>query len=124
MTHDEQRERRKNIADDLAGGMTVSELAIKYQVSPQTIYLAAHEYNVRWPRDIKPSNYQVIGLFQRGKSVPQVAQELRISRQAVDQTIQAARAAGVPLPRRFHRSRWLQAMIAVADSEDGEEGKS
>ena len=96
--------RRKLVAADVAAGLTVAEASAKHGVSLELVYKACQEHGVPLPgqrNKLSLNTYAIVAaLLYTKKTLGQIAQEFRVSRQRVHQISKAARAGGIKIKQR------------------------
>lgn len=110
MTHEERKERRKNIARDIANGVAVSDVSKNYGVGVATIINACQEHKtrikiasvrIRSLPEIAPSTLVIIAeLLNTNKPQATIAREMKLSSARIEQILTRARKAGIKFPHR------------------------
>ena len=97
MTHVERRERRRQIAEAVAAGMTLGEAARSFGVGTRTAYGACVEYSVRSSPDSAARRHAIADAVADRKDVAAVARDFGVS---ISLVAASCRECGVPSPAR------------------------
>lgn len=101
LSHRARLIRRETIAEDVEGGLSLSEAAKKHDVSERTVYLACRENDTAPPVGRGGSTLLIYKeLRSTGKKPTKVARELGVSVQRVHQVWRDARELGLYTRRR------------------------
>lgn len=96
MDREERRDRRRKIANAMRSGrLSVSEAALKFEVSPQMVRNACLEFDVPILRKGSRSSLVVVARLLRGKREIDIAHELKVSPQYVNRVKLRAAKAGI-----------------------------
>ncbi len=98
MTHDERRERRKAIADDVRLGMSVSDLCTKHNVCYETVYIACKEFNQPSPSKKESKMFIVLRALLDGATPANIARSHQVSKQYASRLRAEATLAGFVFP--------------------------
>ena len=94
-----RRERRKEISQAIRQeNLSIGQAANKFQVSVHTVYKVCIEFGVQLPpqaRELKITAFQAIALRQKGFTYEQIAKQLNLSNQRIQQIVSFAKDAGV-----------------------------
>lgn len=103
-TREEQYERRRAMAAEVKAGATAEEVAEKYGVTAATVRIACNQFKVplqptgargRPAGSGRSYHFEIVAALLAGRSMPDIAEEFGITRQAVHEIKQRAEAAGV-----------------------------
>lgn len=105
MSHEERKERRRNMAQDYDQGMTMPEICEKYGCESSLVYASLHEFDIplrpRTPSPSRPlgiSTYQILDrLINTNTNLANIAREFGVRRQYIHQIYAKARKHNIPV---------------------------
>lgn len=108
LSHPERKSRRAQIAAAVKREkLTAAEASERFGVSIHTVWSACREHDVipEMFQNRMPSAYCILARLLKGESQADIARDLGISRQAVNQVKQRAIEAGIEIPRKRKQTK-------------------
>ena len=104
MTHEERRERRKQLSAAVAGGMSVPQAAREFGMGCKYAYLACIEFGGLpdgYAKIIHPSSMQILAkLLNTNESISEIARQCKLTHQRISKIYRLAIEAGIKFPHR------------------------
>ena len=96
MTQIEKRQRRRSIANAVAGGSGLGKAARDFEVTFDTAYRACQEFGIQWQRTpVRVILLEIVGALVRGETQSAIASRLHVSRQRIGAIAKEAEKYGI-----------------------------
>lgn len=104
-THEESRQRRRQIADRLINGWSVSRVAQHYGVSAALVYLVGDEFGVPVRTRKRVSDLDILKTYIRCATISDASTKLGVSITHITSRVKKAKSMGICDAKQIRRLR-------------------